>query len=136
MTLAAVQRYVSRFAISRGKPLGRQAARGMLSAAFKPILGARQSAVGVKSHDSDWHVEAPTPTVDPDCIVNSHTEWDPLEEVIVGRVDDATIPEWHVSGKAVWPAKHWDMFKNQAGRSFPKELVQKGKGGYPLLELK
>ncbi|CAN0165290.1 unnamed protein product, partial [Laminaria digitata] len=58
-------------------------------------------------------------------VVNSHTEWDPLEEVIVGRVDDATIPEWHVSGKAVWPAKHWDMYKNSAGQSFPKELVQK-----------
>ena len=72
-------------------------------------------------------MEGPTaPKVDPNCVVNSHTEWDPLEEVIVGRVDDATIPEWHVSGKAVWPEKHWDVYKNNAGQSFPKELVQKG----------
>jgi hypothetical protein len=35
------------------------------------------------------------------CIVNSHNEFDPLEEVIVGRVEGSTIPEWHVSGKAV-----------------------------------
>ncbi|CAN0540188.1 unnamed protein product, partial [Ectocarpus sp. 12 AP-2014] len=64
--------------------------------------------------------------IDPTCIVNSHTEWDPLEEVIVGRVDDATIPEWHVSGKAVWPAKHWGMYKEHAGESFPRELEIKG----------
>lgn len=35
------------------------------------------------------------------CVVNSHNEFDPLEEVIVGRVEGSTIPEWHVSGKAV-----------------------------------
>ena len=34
-------------------------------------------------------------------IVNSHNEFDPLEEVIVGKVEGSTIPEWHVSGKAV-----------------------------------
>lgn len=59
-------------------------------------------------------------------IVNSHTEWDPLEEVIVGRVEGATIPEWHVSGKAVWPQKWWDMFKNETGNPFPKDLMEGG----------
>ena len=29
--------------------------------------------------------------------VNSYTEWDPLEEVIVGRLEGATIPSGHVS---------------------------------------
>jgi glycine amidinotransferase len=29
--------------------------------------------------------------------VSSHTEWDPLEEVVVGRVEGATIPPYHVS---------------------------------------
>lgn len=57
-------------------------------------------------------------------IVNSHNEWDPLEEVIVGRVDGATIPEWHVSGKAVWPNKWWDMYKTKSGQPFPKELME------------
>ncbi|KAE9014093.1 Glycine amidinotransferase [Phytophthora fragariae] len=57
-------------------------------------------------------------------IINSHNEWDPLEEVIVGRVEGATIPEWHVSGKAVWPNKHWDMYKTKAGLPFPKELME------------
>lgn len=94
---------------------------------FQPTPGVRKSAA-VESHDhDDWDNEAPPASkINPACIVNSHTEWDPLEEVIVGRVDDATIPEWHVSGKAVWPAKHWDMYKDHVGESFPKELVKKG----------
>lgn len=57
-------------------------------------------------------------------IINSHNEWDPLEEVIVGRVEGATIPEWHVSGKAVWPRKHWDMYKTKAGQPFPTKLME------------
>lgn len=60
------------------------------------------------------------------CVVNSHNEFDTLEEVIVGRVEGATIPEWHVSGKAVWPEKYWSMYKNQAGTPFPPELMKKG----------
>jgi len=60
-------------------------------------------------------------------VVNSHNEFDPLEEVIVGRVDGATIPEWHVSGKAVWPRKWWDMYKTKGGQPFPKELMDKAK---------
>lgn len=56
--------------------------------------------------------------------MNSHNEWDPLEEVIVGRVDGATIPEWHVAGKAVWPNKWWDMYKTKSGQPFPKELME------------
>ncbi|CAM9883841.1 unnamed protein product, partial [Discosporangium mesarthrocarpum] len=63
--------------------------------------------------------------IDPNCVVNSHTEWDPLEEVIVGRVDGATVPEWHVSGKAVWPSKHWNMYKTRAGQLFPENLIAK-----------
>jgi glycine amidinotransferase len=58
-------------------------------------------------------------------VVNSHNEFDPLEEVIVGRVEGATIPEWHVSGKAVWPSKWWDMYKLKAGQPFPEELSKK-----------
>ena len=30
-----------------------------------------------------------------DCPVNSHNEWDPLEEIIVGRLEGATIPSDH-----------------------------------------
>ena len=61
----------------------------------------------------------------PKYVVNSHNEFDPLEEVIVGRVEGATIPEWHVSGKAVWPTRWWDMYKTRAGQPFPAELMTK-----------
>lgn len=136
---AALPRSVSRGALSHGSRLlvGRQQARSAtasrgFSSAFQPTPGARKSAA-VEHHHDDWENEAPPASkVNPACVVNSHTEWDPLEEVIVGRVDDATIPEWHVSGKAVWPAKHWGMFKDQAGESFPSDLVSKGeRGGQP-----
>jgi hypothetical protein len=60
-------------------------------------------------------------------VVNSHNEFDPLEEVIVGRVEGSTIPEWHVSGKAVWPERVWDMYKTKSGKPFPKELMENGK---------
>lgn len=44
-------------------------------------------------------------------IVNSYNEWDPLEEVIVGILDGATVPEWHVQLKATMPKKFWDSYK-------------------------
>src|SRR5262249_15566345 len=37
------------------------------------------------------HVVVETAT----CPVNSHNEWDPLEEIIVGRLEGATIPSSH-----------------------------------------
>lgn len=79
--------------------------------------------------------EASTSTSTGSCVVNSHTEWDPLEEVIVGRVEGATIPEWHVSGQAVWPAKHWDMYKSRSGQPFPRELAKRGTRSGTLLAL-
>lgn len=117
----------SRCVVGRQRAKAATASRG-LSSAFQPTSGARKSAA--VEHLDDWENDTPPASkINPACIVNSHTEWDPLEEVIVGRVDDATIPEWHVSGKAVWPAKHWGMFKNQAGESFPKDLISKGERG-------
>ena len=35
--------------------------------------------------------------------VSSFNEWDPLEEVVVGVVDGATVPEWHVALRATMP---------------------------------
>jgi glycine amidinotransferase len=48
--------------------------------------------------------------------VNSHNEWDPLEEVLVGRLEGATIPPGHpvvtcnIPGMCAGPV---------AGRRFP-----------------
>ena len=61
-------------------------------------------------------------------VVRSHTEWDPLEEVIVGRVDHACVPTWHPVLGATMPAKHWDFFQTQGGGYFPEELLQAAAG--------
>ena len=46
--------------------------------------------------------------------VNSHNEWDPLEEVMVGRLEGAAVPSDHpvvtcnVPGMAAW-ASRWSQ---------------------------
>ncbi len=56
-------------------------------------------------------------------VVNSHNEWDTLEEVVVGVIDGATVPSWHISLQATMPTKQWDFFKQQGGKPFPKERI-------------
>jgi len=56
-------------------------------------------------------------------IVNSFNEWDPLEEVIVGVIDGAAIPSWHVTLKATMPSLHWHMYQQGGGQPFSKELI-------------
>lgn len=62
------------------------------------------------------------------CPVNSHNEWDPLEEVIVGRLEYATFPSWDLIEKFVVPpdqhteSSDWppDLIP---GKLYPEELV-------------
>lgn len=63
----------------------------------------------------------------PKMIVNSFNEWDPLEEVIVGTIDYATIPPLEAYLKASVPKKHWDFFKKNYGTFFSKDLIEKAK---------
>ncbi len=56
--------------------------------------------------------------------VRSHTEWDPLEEVIVGIVDGASFPTWHFSMEPVLPVGRSETFRRHAGRPFPLELIR------------
>lgn len=57
-------------------------------------------------------------------LVCSYNEWDPLEEVIVGIIDDATFPTWHMSLSSVLPADQVETFRSQAGRPFPPHRVE------------
>lgn len=57
------------------------------------------------------------------CPVNSHNEWDPLEEVIVGNVDGAAFPPWHISVQSAIPADQWEAFRLNAGTPFPPERI-------------
>lgn len=59
--------------------------------------------------------------------VNSYNEWDLLEEVIVGILDGAAIPEWHVQLQSTMPEKYWDFYKQNGGKPFPKEQIEAGK---------
>ncbi|WP_030613074.1 amidinotransferase [Streptomyces sclerotialus] len=56
--------------------------------------------------------------------VRSYTEWDPLEEVIVGIVDDASFPPWHEALPPVLPQDMHETFRRHAGRPFPAERVE------------
>jgi glycine amidinotransferase len=59
-----------------------------------------------------------------DSPVRSYNEWDPLEEVIVGVIDDATVPEWDLAVAATMPAASEELFRNGAGAPFPADHVR------------
>jgi glycine amidinotransferase len=60
-------------------------------------------------------------------VINSYNEWDPLEEVIVGVLDGASTPLWHITLKATMPKNQWDYFRDFGGRPFPQERIEAGK---------
>jgi glycine amidinotransferase len=57
-------------------------------------------------------------------IVNSFNEWDPLEEVIVGVVEGASVPPWHVTLKATMPAHQHEFYMKHGGKPFPQRHVE------------
>ncbi len=68
------------------------------------------------------------PQQNTDCIVNVHTEWDLLEEVIVGIVDDAVLPAWDTINKHTVPPGEWeDIAKRLVGKKgspYSQELIE------------
>lgn len=59
--------------------------------------------------------------------VQSYNEWDPLEEVIVGIVDGASFPPWHVSLEAPLPCHQHEVFRRNAGTPFPAHEIAAAK---------
>ena len=55
--------------------------------------------------------------------VCSYTEWDLLEEVIVGVVDGARFPSWHIALEPVLPDNQREVFRKNAGNAFPAERI-------------
>ncbi|MGE5540915.1 MAG: amidinotransferase [Bacillota bacterium] len=55
----------------------------------------------------------------------SCNEWDPLEEVIVGIVDDATVPKWDEAVEAITPDHAVWFFKKYGGKRFPGKMIEK-----------
>lgn len=62
-------------------------------------------------------------SVDSESPVNSHNEWDPLEEVIVGIVDGARFPPWHVGVGAPLSPEQRAVFRERAGQPFPADEI-------------
>ncbi|MEV7847535.1 amidinotransferase [Streptomyces cyaneofuscatus] len=65
--------------------------------------------------------EDAAPLVSP---VSSHNEWDPLEEIIVGRLDDATIPSSHPVVSCNIPPWAARIQELAAGRRYPRRLIE------------
>lgn len=59
------------------------------------------------------------------CPVNSHNEWDPLEEVIVGRLEGAIVPPYHVTVTYNIPPSTAKLYRLFAGRRYPRFLLKK-----------
>jgi len=59
------------------------------------------------------------------CPVNTHNEWDPLEEVIVGRLEGATVASNHIAVTAAIPGKttQW-LAKITGGWKYPGFLLR------------
>lgn len=55
----------------------------------------------------------------------SCNEWDPLEEVIVGVVEGAIVPEWDAALEATTPPRGRDFFREYGGKPFPEKMILK-----------
>lgn len=61
------------------------------------------------------------------CPVNSHNEWDPLEEVIVGALGGAMFPDWNTINRATVSPGEWLDIERKvggAGSPYPADMVQ------------
>ncbi|CAB3999315.1 glycine amidinotransferase, mitochondrial, partial [Paramuricea clavata] len=57
--------------------------------------------------------------------VCAHNEWDPLEELIVGRPENAHVPSFTIEVKANTHEKYWPFYQQHGGKPFPPEHVAK-----------
>ena len=62
--------------------------------------------------------------VEADIPVSSYNEWDPLEEVIVGRLEGATIPSGHISVISNLPPLAAKLFRLSGGFRYPNWMVR------------
>ncbi|WP_184569105.1 amidinotransferase [Streptomyces zagrosensis] len=56
--------------------------------------------------------------------VNSHNEWDPLEEIIVGRLEGATIPSDHPVVSCNIPPGAARLQRLAGGFTYPRKLIE------------
>ena len=56
--------------------------------------------------------------------VTSFTEWDPLTEVIVGRLDGGVFPSWQEAMADTMPRDTWDKLREDGASPFPTAHLQ------------
>lgn len=55
----------------------------------------------------------------------SCNEWDPLEEIIVGTVENATVPVWNPALASTTPKHAKWFFEKYGGQPFPADMIEK-----------
>nr|VFJ66580.1 MAG: glycine amidinotransferase [Candidatus Kentron sp. FW] len=76
-----------------------------------------------------WEIEISMVTVTmgiTSSVVNAYTEWDPLEEVIVGRLEGAHFPSWNVINDHTVPSGEWTKIAAKiggAGAIYPQSMM-------------
>jgi glycine amidinotransferase len=86
---------------------------------YKPRLMTAKPRPGFALADRDDVATSPTTeTGGQPSIVSSHNEWDPLEEVVVGVLEGAAIPDLHFSYEASLPEGSVPMFRGRGGHRF------------------
>ena len=59
-------------------------------------------------------------------VVNAFNEWDPLEEIVVGIVEDALVPPWEtITPAVVHDQSQWPFFRAEGGRRWPTEMLKR-----------
>ena len=79
------------------------------------ILGARARGVQTQTKPES---QSKSP-------VCSYNEWDPLEELIVGRPENAFVPNFTIEVKANTHQKYWPFYQKYGGKPFPAEHIKK-----------
>ncbi|MGW0117606.1 amidinotransferase [Streptomyces sp. NPDC003327] len=90
---------------------------------MNPVTGTGTGA-GAGIDTAPAPTPAPPPAPDATPPVSSHNEWDPLEEVLVGRLEGATIPSGHPVVTCAIPPWAARLQRRVAGRRYPRVLVE------------
>ncbi|CAD5123702.1 DgyrCDS12022 [Dimorphilus gyrociliatus] len=114
--------------IAKGGCRGREAYRFPLAQVSKKLgryfsISSQKSQRPDLKHESFEHTEMKYSNSP----VWAWNEWDPLEEVIVGRVEGATVPPLTIEVKANTNEKHWNFFNQNGGSHFPAEHMEKAR---------
>ncbi|XP_077052961.1 glycine amidinotransferase, mitochondrial-like [Siphateles boraxobius] len=112
----------------RGGSRGAEAAHLIGDMAARALSGWVSRAFRYSSSSAAAHLPVDEPVHEhahEECPVSAYNEWDPLEEVIVGRAENACVPPFTVEVKANTHGKHWAFYQQHGGQTFPKDHVKK-----------